>query len=339
MSSYPESKLGIQLNTFVRFLKNTPASDIRSANNDEYWHGNACQGVANGILKVDSILNQRSTVRVAALSRRRFKRVRETRVKSLYNFVKLRVVADLIDEYRKKQSPESAYTRIMDIGFSFLPAKRLLNGFWEKLDYSGVNLHSITHTDVVSIGAIKNTPAGVVQPPAELVLALDVLPELCRTAEALNINLARISDISAGSSLIVISMPQMNYLPGQKLGSIRNLLTLDDSQAWQSTHATHATQLLLDALDRHFIVERTIGIGFLSTLPSVLMRSRLYSDNNLLGKACRYLCDQAFENVLVKNLDLFLTRTFGKVFLFRELCNGVLIVASPRQARISRALI
>lgn len=333
MSRYPESKFGIKLNTFVQYLKDTPGYDIRIARNDERWNSDIGEKVFDATHALPIAFNQHSKLQVASISRRQFKRVRETRNKSLYGFVKMSVVAELIDGFQKSNKSAGISTQVMDIRCTFQPAKRLFKNSWLKFEYTGTHLKSMTGADFPS-----QTSAQVqtIEPQAQIVLALDIFTDLYKTPEAFDRKLIKLSNLSIDSSLILISLPPMNCLPGQKISTAGNLFTVSGAQPKKANQAKHVRQLCLNALEKHFVIEQVIGIGFLSALPGSLMRSRQYNDNNFRGRVCRYLCDLILDYGPAKPMDLFLTRTLGKIALFRGLSNGILIVTSPRRARISR---
>lgn len=86
-----------------------------------------------------------------------------------------------------------------------------------------------------------------------------------------------------------------------------------------------------ERIGRHLEIDRVQAVGIASTLPFVVMASRRYRDDNLLGRAFRRLRDRTLERGWVRGLDLALCERFGEHPVARQAANDLLFVCrTPR---------
>jgi hypothetical protein len=138
------------------------------------------------------------------------------------------------------------------------------------------------------------------------------------------------ADLSQVVRQVAVSMPANAKL----IVTVPQLYRLDRFKPAHLHYPEHKIRLTQAEwrviLGEHFDIHDTQGVGYLSVLPYLLMASSRFTPENSLGRLFNHLRSHTFEKRWLKPLDLFLSRTLGRISLFKTLSNDILFVATPR---------
>jgi SAM-dependent methyltransferase len=234
---------------------------------------------------------------------------------NLYSFVKFNCVAELL---RGVDKP-----RVLDLGCASKEGEKYFNKFSLSCAYFGVDYEGVLHPDAVCDIRYIDQNQSILPWRPDVVLLLDVLEHLEGREDDILQTLAATAAVLAERGSVVIVVPQMYRLDRFKLKHL--------------FYAEHKVRFnreeWLELISQHFSVENVRGIGFLSTVPYLVMFLPWYKEQNLLGALFRFLRNRVFEWNVLKKIDVFLTKYLGHLPCFVGLTNGVLIVASPKERR------
>ncbi|ASJ70847.1 hypothetical protein IMCC3135_03670 [Granulosicoccus antarcticus IMCC3135] len=255
-------------------------------------------------------------VRSSYLVERLFK----TPENNLFNYVKFQLVNDHIKALGL-HTP-----RLMDIGCGLQVAKRFLSALNPGIRYFGIDYESTFVPDAV----VDLNEPGALETPMDwspnVVMLLDVLEHLHEDSDDLSEVVKHVAVTMPEDAQVIITVPQLYRLDRLKLPHLH-----------YPEHKIRLTQAEWRAIiEKHFDILDVQGVGYLSVLPYLPMFSRHYKADNRLGRLFSHLRSHTFEKSWLKPADLFLSRTLGKIPLFKTLSNDILFVAKPRKSsRIS----
>lgn len=242
------------------------------------------------------------------------KRLFETPEYNLFNHVKFNLVNDQIQK-RFSRPP-----RLFDIGCGLQVAKRYLQCLNQQILYFGADYEAAFRPDAV---VDLNEPGALDEPmkwQPDVVMLLDVLEHLHEDINALDQVVAHIRESMPDEAIVVVTVPQWYRLDCLKLPHLH-----------YPEHKIRLTRHEWQALlEHHFDVVESQGVGYLSVLPYLPMASRHYRPDNRLGRLFNHLRSRTFEKRWIKPLDLFLSRTLGRLQPFKSLSNDILFVARKR---------
>jgi hypothetical protein len=158
-------------------------------------------------------------------------------------------------------------------------------------------------------------------------MLLDVLEHLHEDIDDLRMVVRHIADCMPADAKLIITVPQLYRLDRFKLPHLHypeHKIRLTQAE-WRSV------------IEEHFDILDTQGVGYLSVLPYLPMASGRYKTDNALGRMFMHLRTHTFEKRWLKPLDLFLSRTLGRLGPFKTWSNDILFVAAARSASSSRA--
>lgn len=241
-------------------------------------------------------------------------RLFETPEYNLFNHVKFNLVNDQIKK-RFARTP-----RLFDIGCGLQVARRYLECLNDDITYFGADYEAAFAPDAV----VDLNETGALDEPMQwrpdVVMLLDVLEHLHEDFDDLDQVVSHISDSMPDEAIVVVTVPQWYRLDRFKLPHLH-----------YPEHKIRLTRHEWQALlERHFDVVETQGVGYLSVLPYLTMAFRRYTPDNRLGRLFHHLRSKTFEKPFLKPIDLFLSRTIGRLAPFKSLSNDILFVARKR---------
>lgn len=235
---------------------------------------------------------------------------------NLFNYVKFHLVNEHI------KAAGHPFPRIMDIGCGLQVARRFLNALNPSIKYYGIDYEPTFGPDAV----VDLNETGALEAPMDwqpdVVMLLDVLEHLHEEADDLSQVVKHVADTMPDNARLIITVPQLYRLDRFKLPHLH-----------YPEHKIRLTQAeWRNIIEAHFDILQTQGVGYLSVLPYLPMAFRRYTPENALGRLFTRLRSRTFEKRILKPIDLFLSRTLGKVGLFKTLSNDILFVATPKQS-------
>lgn len=234
---------------------------------------------------------------------------------NLFNYVKFHLVNDHI------KACKHVTPRLMDIGCGLQVAKRFLEALNPGIRYFGIDYEATFEPDAV----VDLNVDGALQQPMtwapDVVMLLDVLEHLHEDEEDLSQVIKHVAESMQSDAKVIITVPQLYRLDRFKLPHLH-----------YPEHKIRLTQgEWRQLIEEHFDIQKTQGVGFLSVLPYLPMAFKHYTPNNRLGRLFSHLRSKTFEKRWIKPVDLFLSRTLGKIGPFKHLSNDILFVATPRK--------
>lgn len=315
MSIFPESQSGIWLNTPIKFIDTRSEKKARVAQNDSVWDlspGKGAQRVDATELELDSFFQHRA-VPVRRSLPGEYARFHHNPSRTLYAHVKFNVVTEAVSaRYFKSQASRPSFKiNALDLGCSQQLLRRYLKKDIPNFDYAGLDRIPLAYPDLISdLTDTESTQAFDVVAP-NTVFALDVLSELHSSEADLSQTLARWGEACRQNDpMFLFTVPQCAYSESDKL----NL----EFKQWKTL------------LERHFIIEETRSLGFLSALPYWVKTSKRPNTLSFTSRLLDLLKEPMYESYLLKALDLGLTKLLGKVKFLRRFSHSVLITARVR---------
>ena len=233
---------------------------------------------------------------------------------NLFNYVKFNLVNDHIRALGLNMP------RIMDIGCGLQVARRFLSVLNPNIKYFGIDYESTFEPDAV---VDLNRPGALETPmdwSPDVVMLLDVLEHLHEDSKDLSQVVKHVADTMPTDAQLIITVPQLYRLDRFKLAHLH-----------YPEHKIRLTQVeWRNIIEQHFEILEVQGVGYLSVLPYLPMASRHYKPENVLGRLFNRLRSKTFEKRWIKPVDLFLSRTLGKVPMFKTLSNDILFVVKQR---------
>ncbi len=235
---------------------------------------------------------------------------------NLFNYVKFNLVNDHIKALKLNMP------RIMDIGCGLQVARRFLSILSPNMKYYGIDYESTFEPDAV---VDLNMPGALETPmdwSPDVVMLLDVLEHLHEDSKDLGLVVKHIADTMPTDAQLIITVPQLYRLDRFKLAHLH-----------YPEHKIRLTQAEWRAIiETHFEILTVQGVGYLSVLPYLPMASRHYKPDNILGRLFNRLRSRTFEKGWIKPVDLFLSRTLGKIPMFKTVSNDILFVVKRRDS-------
>jgi len=242
-------------------------------------------------------------------------RLLETRDENLFNHVKFSLVKDAIDGLGLQRP------RVLDIGCGLQVARTYLDRLELDMDYFGVDYEPRFGPDAVIDLLRPETTTGVLPWAPEVILALDVLEHLHEDPAVLRDTIERLASITPAGATLIVTLPQMYRLDRFKLPHLH-----------YPEHKVRLTRQEWRRLLEHgFRIDDERGLGYLSVLPYLPMASRRYRPDNRLGRLFDRLRGRTFEWGPLKPVDLWLSRTLGRVPWLKGVSNDVLFIASSKR--------
>jgi len=242
-------------------------------------------------------------------------RLLETRDENLFNHVKFSLVKDTIDGLGLERP------RVLDIGCGLQVARKYLDRLRLDMDYFGVDYEPRFGPDAVVDLLHPETTAGVLPWAPDVILALDVLEHLHEDPAVLRDTIERLATIVPAGATLIVTLPQMYRLDRFKLPHLH-----------YPEHKIRLTRREWRRLLEHgFRIDGERGLGYLSVLPYLPMASRRYRPDNRLGRLFDRLRGRTFEWGPLKPVDLWLSRTLGRVPFLKGVSNDVLFIATSKR--------
>lgn len=234
---------------------------------------------------------------------------------NLFNHVKFH----LVDDHIRKLG--HARPRLMDIGCGLQVARRFLQALNPAIHYHGIDYEATFEPDAVVDLNVQGALTGPMQWQPDVVMLLDVLEHLHEERADLSQVIGHVARSMPQHATAIITLPQLYRLDCLKLSHLH-----------YPEHKIRLTQAeWRELLEEHFQIQATQGLGYLSVLPYLPMASRRYTPENRLGRLFNHLRSRTFEKPWLKPLDLFLSRTLGRIGPFKHLSNDILFVVTPRR--------
>ena len=240
---------------------------------------------------------------------------------NLFNHVKFNLVNDQL------MASGHRHPRIMDIGCGLQVARRFLSYLNPGIHYVGIEYESTFKPDAV---VDLNIPGALDEPMTwapDVVMLLDVLEHLHDNRKDLQQVVRHVAESMPADARLIITVPQLYRLDRFKLAHLH-----------YPEHKIRLTQAeWRTIIEAHFDIHQVQGVGYLSVLPYLHMAFRRYAPDNALGRLFNHLRSRTFERAWLKPLDLFLSRTLGRIGLFKTWSNDILFVATPRSCQQAQA--
>ncbi len=235
---------------------------------------------------------------------------------NLFNYVKFHLVNDHI------KACDLQIPRIMDIGCGLQVAKRFLCSLNPAIRYYGIDYEATFEPDAVVDLNIQGALDKPMDWTPDVVMLLDVLEHLHDNTSDLADVIQHVAESMPSDAQLIITVPQWYRLDRFKLPHLHypeHKIRLTQ-QEWRTV------------IETHFDIITTQGLGYLSVIPYLPMALRRYTPDNSLGRLFNHLRSQTFEKRWLKPIDLFLSRTLGKIRPFKYLSNDILFVVTPRNS-------
>ena len=326
MSMFSQSQMGIWLNTDVRFLNIQSGSELRFAQNDSNWRflpnsfnqltASADQGFG-GVCKSRSTayLRDSSTIKPHV---QRYPNACST----LSTHAKFKVASDIVSSHYF-QCPENepgAKLTTLDVGCSLQMLKRYLQQSVQELRYVGVDSLPIIDPDILCDVSSADAAQAFKSVNPDVVLALDLLPQLHDSKTQLSATLSRwLKATEEKPSLYVFSIPECHE-------SDEHQLRLSSDQ-W------------LALLNEQFIIEDVQAIGFLSAIPYWARKRLPLKPQGWLYRFLKIFKDPLYSSHLLRTFETLLTRIFSRVEMLRHYSHTIVITARPRKSGSALTLV
>ena len=317
MSISSRSLSGIRLNTTIKFLNIQTGSKLRRAQNDSSWCFFAKDPAPADTLPdthADSFFDSESWTYVTESRNAALQpHLQKNPYRTLYAHVKYKTTAQIVSNYYFKRQNEKPSLKLtaLDLGCSVQMLRRHLTQSVRDLRYFGVDSLPMIYPDIlcdVSSPAIDQAFESV---SPDVVVALDLLPELHDTSEQLSRTLSRwLRAMENKPSLYVFTIPECYESDEHRLK-----LT---SEQW------------LNLLEEKFIIEDIQAIGFLSALPYWAKKTLALKPNGLTHRTLKVLRDPLYDSHLLQTLELTLTRALRRVRVLRRFSHTIVVTAHPR---------
>ncbi|MGQ7844423.1 methyltransferase domain-containing protein [Granulosicoccus sp. 3-233] len=233
---------------------------------------------------------------------------------NLFNYVKFHLVNDHIKACKLDDA------RLMDIGCGLQVARRFIEALNPDVRYYGIDYEASFAPDAVVDLNVKGALRKPMQWKPDVVMLLDVLEHLHEDESDLSQVIRHVAESMSGDARLIITVPQWYRLDRFKLAHLH-----------YPEHKIRLTQGEWKRLiEEHFDIQTIQGVGFLSVIPYLPMAFKRYTPDNALGRLFTHMRSKTFEKRWIKPLDLFLSRTLGRIGPFKHLSNDILIVATPR---------
>ncbi|MFK8075762.1 MAG: hypothetical protein AB8B84_04185 [Granulosicoccus sp.] len=317
MSIFPESQTGIWLNTPIKFIDTRTEKKACVATNDADWHASSKDGIQQ-LKATDKELSAFFQNRAVPLRRSKpgdSARFHHNPSRTLYAHVKFNVVTESVGSlYFKSQVKEPSFKlAVLDLGCSQQLLRRYLKKAIAKFAYTGLDRTPLVYPDLVSDLTDKHSTEAFETVTPNTVFALDVLPELHSSEADLSQTLARWGEACRQSDpVFFFTVPQCAVSESDKLQL--------DFEQWMTL------------LERHFVIEQTRSLGFLSALPFWASNKRTVNNRGFVQRALHRLKEPMYESYVLKTFDLSLSRMLGNIKCLRKYSHSVLITAHVRQS-------
>lgn len=317
MSIFPESQTGIWLNTPIKFIDTRTEKKTRVAKNDADWNMSSDDGI-HQLNATDTELSALFQNRAVPLRRSLpgdYARFHHNPSRTLYAHVKFNVVTEAVGSlYFDSQVAEPSFKLVaLDLGCSQQLLRRYLKKEIAEFDYAGLDRTPLVYPDLISDLTDKESAEAFEAVTPNTVFALDVLPELHSSEADLSQTLARWGEACRQNDpMFFFTIPQCAVSESDKLQL--------EFEQWMAL------------LERHYVIEETRSLGFLSALPFWISNKRKVNSRGIIGRLLQILKEPMYESYLLKSVDLGLSRLLGKIKFLQKFSHSVLITARVRQS-------
>lgn len=240
---------------------------------------------------------------------------------NLFNFVKFRLVARALRSCVPAIGPGAGRPlRILDLGCGTRVAERYLGRLGLPFLYCGVDYEAAFGPDVVADLRDPEQIRRQLPWQPDVILALDVLEHLDGREADVRKVLRTMSHLLDDSGRVVITVPQMYRLDCFKLPH----LTYPEHKVRLTAREWH------ELLDEGLEVRNVQGVGFISTLPYLLMAHPGYRDEAPVGAMFKRLRDRTLERAPLRVVDYGLSRAIGPRRVLKRMANDLMFVCRPR---------
>ncbi len=234
---------------------------------------------------------------------------------SLYSHTVFRVIAD----YQKK---ENKICKVLDLGCADGRARELLVNYGLEIsDYCGVDYNRSFNPMIVD--DIRNVDNYLKKVPfsPNVVLITDVLEHLEKGRIDIDIFLHDLKSRLPKDCIVYTTAPQMYRLDRFKLSYLH--------------YPEHTVRMSLaewkEIISKHISIEQTLGAGYVSVLPYLLMFLPNYKEDKILGKIFKKVRSLISAQKSLYEVDYYLSKTLGKREAFVDLANSVVLVCKNKE--------
>lgn len=234
---------------------------------------------------------------------------------NLFNYVKFRLIAKVLRE------ANIAHPRILDLGCANQIALRYLSNLGVEFEYCGVDYESPFSPHILADIRESEQIVPKLPWPPNVILLLDVLEHL----DGLETDILQVLQVCCSllplGGLVLVTIPQMYRLDRFKFKHLH--------------YKEHKSRLRqnewYNLLNCELKVHKSLGVGFISVIPYLLMFSSRYEQTPFLMRLFKQLREKTLEQPFLRVLDWHLSRLFGGLPLCRQWTNDVLFVCEvPR---------
>ena len=322
MNSFPEYQLDIWLNTPVRYLEKTTACNLREAKNDRVW-GKAANDYHSFLPYAKYGCEIRSLQPYSYPRDLQAAQLNQQANDAPEAFVKFKVVSSIVGKHctELKASGQCARPKVVNLGCDMKLIKGYLDDSVDNMEYVGVDKLPRLKPDVSVDLTHPLSGERIKSLRPDVLLCLDILPELFHNTTQLRSTLARLASGSSHSSLIVFSIPQR--ITKQRTSDI---VRSKNRPKEESLNTNQWVQLL----GEYFEVEQIQGFGFLADGASTVNRDGIPENSSAQTSMFNRMKERLSQLKFFNKIDIQLTRTFGTWPIIRPLGSKLLLVASPK---------
>ncbi len=243
------------------------------------------------------------------------KTLQSTPDNNLFNYVKFHLIKDALTPYRAKK------LNILELGCGTKTTDRYLKRLGCNFNYFGVDYEASFSPDFICDLLHPEGIKEVLPWKPDFLMLLDVLEHLHEDVEALEEVLIKIKNLIAPNTKVIVTLPQMYRLDRFKFSHLH--------YPEHKIRLTHKEWKLL--LSKSFSVDKVQAVGYLSVIPFLPMFFKTYKPDNILGRLFIYLRKNIMEWPFFKPIDLWLSRTLGKIKPFYYYSNDIHFVLSNKK--------
>jgi hypothetical protein len=236
---------------------------------------------------------------------------------NLYGTVKFKIVAE---EIRALGATLGRPPRVLDLGCSTSISQHYLRQNDLEFDYCGVDYEARFSPDLVmDVRRLYEERDRLPWVP-DVIMLLDVLEHLPGKDADISAVMANCNALLPAHGRVLVVVPQLYRLDRLKLSHLH--------------YPEHQVRKTLaewrGLIEAETEVRKTQGIGYLSCLPYLPMLSPWYKEDNGHGRLFHALRGRVFEWGPLKPLEIAITKTLGRLGLFKGWCNSTLLSCARR---------
>lgn len=249
MSLFPESQLGIWLNTPTKFLERTSEANLRPAKNDACWSTAANDSAP--ILLTDRQAPHAPPPALSITPTSAQSTSSRSAPPSSDSLIRLSLVSTLLKNFYQELKSTECHPRptLVDLGGHDALTQSTLKSDINDLEYIGTQKVSLSGLDVCASLTHPYFADRIRACRPDVLLCLDVLEHLAQNAHSLRGALQQLASVGSHASLIVFSLPGAAITSEQRNSSCHQAPV--DLDQW------------LDLLNEFFDIEQTMAFNFL----------------------------------------------------------------------------